>query len=344
LREQFVFWDTERIRLFNFPQQAGRRLLALIDKAKQRIMSINIKRIIIKCIPSKQEELIIEKYRELKKSPIYFNSRKYLFKIQNKIIAKYFSYTLEKLENKLKEMGIVEGDTIFMHSSFNTLNGFKGGPQEIIDCILKVIGGSGNLLMVSMAYRGALYKYLRECQYFSVRDTVSHMGVITEIFRKKINVLRSLNPAHPILAYGPNAQWIVADHEKVLYSCGKGSPFEKILQLNAKALFFDTTFRSMTFIHYIEDLCREELSINLYHKDPIEVTVYDSNGNEIKVKTFGFSRNIENHRNFRQNLFKKLEKGLRKNTLIKTRRIGNTKLMLVELKQVVDCAQKIIKL
>src|SRR5215467_4022802 len=26
---QFVFWDTERIRLFNFPQQAGRRLSLL---------------------------------------------------------------------------------------------------------------------------------------------------------------------------------------------------------------------------------------------------------------------------------------------------------------------------
>jgi aminoglycoside 3-N-acetyltransferase len=86
---------------------------------------------------------------------------------------------------------------------------------------------------------------------FDVKNTMSAMGVITEIFRANPGVLRSLNPAHPVLAFGPDAPWLIADHDKTLYSCGPGSPFEKMLQLNAKALFFDVPLQRMTFFYYL---------------------------------------------------------------------------------------------
>jgi aminoglycoside 3-N-acetyltransferase len=122
-----------------------------------------------------------------------------------------------------------------MHSAFNAFNGFSGGPQQIIDCVLNVIGDSGNLLMVSMADTGSTEDYLKAVETFDVIKTESSMGIITEIFRRKKDVVRSLNPAHPILAFGPDAKWIISDHDKTMYSCGKGSPFEKMLELNSKA-------------------------------------------------------------------------------------------------------------
>ena len=136
--------------------------------------------------------------------------------------------------------------------------GSRGGPQQIIDCILNVIGDAGNLLMVSMPYTGTTDDYLKAVKIFDVIKTESSMGIITEIFRRNKDVVRSLNPAHPILAFGPDAKWIVSDHDKTMYSCGKDSPFEKLLELDAKALFFDVPFRTMTFFHYLEDKSKDD--------------------------------------------------------------------------------------
>ena len=96
------------------------------------------------------------------------------------------------------------------------------------------------------------------------------MGVITEVFRHTPGVVRSINPAHPILAWGPAASWLIADHENTLYSCGKGSPFEKLVHIQAKALFFDVSLRSMTFFHYLEDLFQDTLPVKLYEEMPVE--------------------------------------------------------------------------
>ena len=188
-------------------------------------------------IPSRYHPYLKNQYHRMKKSPLYGYLRSKYIKNSKKITERLFSYTPTQLDYKLKTMGITEGDTILMHSGFKFLNGFNGTPDQVIECILNIIGHSGNLLMVSMPYRGSTYKYLKEGIPFDVNNTMSAMGIITETFRRRPGVVRSLNPAHPILAYGPAAEWIIADHEKTMYSCGKGSPFEKILRLNAKALF-----------------------------------------------------------------------------------------------------------
>jgi aminoglycoside 3-N-acetyltransferase len=164
------------------------------------------------------------------------------------------------------------------------------------------------------------------------------MGILTEIFRRKKGVMRSLNPAHPILAFGPRAAWLIADHDKAMYSCGQGSPFEKALQLNAKVLFFDVSFRSLTFCHYLEDFYQENLPVKLYDDEPVECRVNDTDGNEIKLKIYVFSDEAVKRRNFRA-----LEREMMKHNLMRVDQIGNTKLILVHLVDVADCAQKLVK-
>jgi aminoglycoside 3-N-acetyltransferase len=156
-------------------------------------------------------------------------------------------------------MGITAGDTVVMHSAFRVFNGFAGTPEQVIACVLKVIGESGTLVMVSMPYGGSTAAYLRAGVPFDVRQTRSAMGVITEVFRHTPGVVRSLNPAHPVLAWGPASPWIIAGHEHTMYSCGKGSPFEKLVQLQAKALLFDVPLRHLTFFHYVQDLLQHTL-------------------------------------------------------------------------------------
>jgi aminoglycoside 3-N-acetyltransferase len=248
-------------------------------------------------------------------------------------MRRFFSYTPMQLENTLKTMGITAGDTVLMHSAFHVFNGFAGTPDQVIACVLNVIGESGNLAMVSMPYTGSTAAYLRTGIPFDVRQTRSAMGVITEIFRHTPRVVRSANPAHPVLAWGPAASWLIADHEHTRYSCGKGSPFEKLLHLQAKALLFDVSLRTLTFFHYVQDLLQNTFPVNLYEDMPVESSVIDANGNTKMVKTYVFSSASRRHRshNLRQVLIQ--------NKLINRQKIGNTQLIVLNLQDVVECAQ-----
>jgi aminoglycoside N3'-acetyltransferase/acyl carrier protein len=297
----------------------------------------NVSHKITKHIPAKCRPYLKQQYLKVKQHPGYLYFRRQYIKAKSSFTKRFLSYRPSQLEEKLREIGLTEADTVYMHSAFNAVNGFSGGPQQIIDCILNVIGGAGNLLMVSMAYTGFTDDYLKENKTFDVIKTESSMGIITEIFRRTKGVVRSLNAAHPILAFGPNANWIISDHDRTRYSCGKGSPFEKILKLDAKALFFDVPFWTMTFFHYLEDKFKDRSPVKLYDDEPLESTVIDSKGNEIRVKTYVFSKEARETRSARH-----IERKLKKNNLLKTDTIGNTKLTLVNLRDVVGVAQELV--
>src|SRR5207249_6720259 len=198
-----------------------------------------------------------------------------------RVIRLFHSYDPAGLEAALRSLGLKEGDTVLMHSSFSVFNGFRGEPRQVIDCLLRVIGPTGNLCMMSMAYTGFAYDYLKDGNVFDARKTVSRMGLITEGFRRRRGVLRSLNPVHPLLALGPEAANVVADHEKQLYSCGKASPFDKLYDLKAKILFLDAAFRTCTFLHYLEDRFQGQLPVKVYSDELLEGTVIDSRGIEM---------------------------------------------------------------
>jgi len=257
----------------------------------------------------------------------------------NRIITDlFFSYDKDQLKDVLLKLGIGKGDTIFLHSSFSFFNGFKGNPQDIISCLVEMIGEEGNLLMVSMPYTSSTYDYLKENPRFDVRKTPSKMGIISEIFRRKKGVLRSMNPAHPVLVYGKDAEWFVKDHEKCLYSCGKDSPFEKFWIKKGKILHFDVPFyKGFTFVHFLEDIIKNDLDFALYNEIPILNKIIGYSGNEIEIKTRVYSERAVKTRRV-----KTLGGYFNKQKILKYRRIGKSKLMLALSEDAVFYCKKMI--
>jgi aspartate racemase len=304
----------------------------------ERAVSDQIRHPIAHYLPSKYHSFVKSTYYRLTQSSLARALRSLYIRQGKKIARRFFSYTPLQLENTLKTMGITAGDTLLMHSAFHVLNGFDGTPDQVIDCVLRLIGESGNLAMVSLPYTRSTSTYLQVGTPFDVQHTMSAMGVITEMFRHRPGVVRSLNPAHPIVACGPAAAWLIADHEHTLYSCGKGSPFEKLVHVQAKALFFDVSLRKMTFFHHLEDLFQDTLPVNLYEATPIESMVIDASGKRQTVKTYVFSSAARRYRNSRN-----LRKMLIKNSVVKMGKIGNTSLIVLQLPQVVECAQHMVR-
>jgi aminoglycoside N3'-acetyltransferase len=110
------------------------------------------------------------------------------------------------------------------------------------------------------------------------------------------------------------------------------------VQVRAKALLFDVSFRGLTFFHYLEDLFQDTLPVNLYEETPVESLVIDATGQAKAVHTYVFSRAARQYRNGRH-----LREALRKQHMIERRKIGNTALTVLQLRQVVECAQHLVR-
>lgn len=279
-----------------------------------------LKKIIKKSLNEKQKNSLKSKYNT----------------VRGFFIKSILSYDGEALKARLRKMGVKETDTLLVHSNSNPDSGFKGAPIDVVNALVGLVGEKGNLLMVSIPFRGSGYDYLVKGKPFYKDRTISMMGMITEIFRRKDGVLRSLHPTHPVLACGKDSAWIVEGHERCKFPCGVGSPFDKFRQLKGKILFYDVSFGAVTFYHYVEDLTKDRLPFNVYHEKPFFVKAYDEKKTEHIIETYTFNKDIK------RNAFK-LEAEMKKKGMIKYGKVGNSSLILVNAEDVVACQTAMVE-
>jgi aminoglycoside 3-N-acetyltransferase len=254
------------------------------------------------------------------------------------LIRRFRSYDTAALKSRLREMGIGSGDTLLVHSAYGPFLGFQGSPNALIDTFLEVVGTTGNLLMVSLPYMSSTSEYLKSTSVFDVRKTPSRMGLVSETFRRRPGVLRSLHPTHPVLVCGPKAEWIASGHENCPYPTAQGSPFEKLLQLDGKVLFFGVTEFHFTFHHYLEDMVKDDLPFALYEEQPYVVKVIDRLGEIRWVKTYAFTKDAISRRRVHI-LFDELA---RRGQMTRTR-IGNTRMVLIAIADTVACTKELAR-
>jgi len=254
------------------------------------------------------------------------------------VAATLYSYSPRDLEAALRSLGITTDEAILVHSGFQPYSGFRGTPTNVIEVLHNVIGPGGNLLMMSIPYVGSSRRYAETDPLFDVLRSPSTNGIISEVFRRRAGVARSRSPLHPISASGPLAAWLVADHEKFSYSCGPGTPFDRFLSLNGKFLFIDAPYTSLTFMHYVEHSFRERLPVELYDPAAVTIRVKDASRRELQVSQFVFSEAARKRRNFAP-----VEQELRRRGLLRAGRVGNTHLLTVRARDVVDCAGRLVE-
>ena len=253
-------------------------------------------------------------------------------------VRAFRSYGADELAACLRSLGVRPGDTVMLHSAFGSRYGFRGTIDDLTRVFLDAIAPGGNLLMVSLPYRSSTLDYLSPLKCFDVRKTPSMMGLVSEYFRRRAGVLRSLNPSHPVLAHGPDAESIVAGHEDCLYPCGPGTPFEKLAALDGRAIFFNVPFATFTFFHHLEHLVSAEMPFPLYTDRPLEVPVIDWQGQPRTVRTYAFSREA-----IRRRRFEVLERELRRRGLIRGCRVGASRLEMVRVRDTVECAREMMR-
>jgi len=249
------------------------------------------------------------------------------------LIKRFRSYDSDALAIAIDELGIAAGDTVMVHSALNPDNGFIGKHKDIINVLKSLVTEEGLLVMPSMPYADSSRAFLQRGKPMNVRRSPSHMGLISEVFRRNKDVYRSLNPIHPLLAWGNDAQEFLQGHENCQYSFGSNSPFEKLLKRNAKVLCFDVGFEFITFTHFVEDQLKDKFQFSLYDNEPIIGTSIDYDGNELRTDCYVLS-DISRHLRREERLIAQMEK---KNQL-QYSRIGNTKLLMVNCNDIINTA------
>lgn len=158
-------------------------------------------------------------------------------------------WTKAQLISAFGTAGLSTGDTVLVHSSLRALGPVQGGAETVIDALLDTLGPEGTLVMPTHTSR-----VVNATQpVFHERLTPSQVGVLTNVFRLRPQVVRSLHPTHSVAAYGPRARALIAGHERDQTPCSATSPYGRLCDWVGKVLMIGVPLNRCTLFHGCEE-------------------------------------------------------------------------------------------
>ena len=231
------------------------------------------------------------------------------------------STSLKDLSQKIINLKIPPSSTVMIHSSLLKFGIIENGIEGLLKCIVESLVGDTTILMPSFTFG------FSESRYWSAKNTKSEMGALTEFFRKQEDTIRTLHPFHSVVAYGAHSKDFSTCNS--LSSFGKGSPFEKLIDLNAYNLSLGTEFiGGATFVHHTEETCQVPYR---YYKE-FSGKVYDMNENKVDKVFKMYVRKITNRYEYENN-WDKVFKDLHREGCFKVDSLNGAKIMLSSIKQ-----------
>jgi aminoglycoside N3'-acetyltransferase len=151
---------------------------------------------------------------------------------------------IAEVASQLQELGVAEGDTLLVHTSFRAVAPVEGGPEGLILALKKAVGAAGNVVMPS--WTGD------DDEPFDPASTpaAADLGVVAGTFWRMPDVVRSAHP-FAFAAHGPSAAFINRDAFPVPPHVPE-SPVGRVHELNGKVLLLGVGHDSDTTIHLAE--------------------------------------------------------------------------------------------
>jgi len=170
-----------------------------------------------------------------------------------------YSFGPSELLKALRDLGIQPGDAILVHSAVSGFEGFRGELPDVIATLQEAVGVNGTLLMPTLSMSGSAIEFAQSGKIFNLRTTPSQVGLLTEVFRRSPDVMRSVHPTHSVAVRGPETGWWIANHHLAGTPCGLGSPFHCLLERRGKILLAGVGISAMTFYHCIEEILESRM-------------------------------------------------------------------------------------
>lgn len=196
--------------------------------------------------------------------------------------ARYGTFGADELRAELARHLPPDTEIVMVHSSLGGLQPmYAGDIRELLDALIELCGTHRTLAMPAFFFGGRQsdpIAYYRERPEFDVRHQPSETGLLTELFRRRKGVRRSLHPIASVIALGPLADELVAGHHLAKTSFGEGTPFAIMAERRAAIIGIGAEyFRSLTQVHAAEDLLGERYPFPV-RPDTLPIQLTDSDG------------------------------------------------------------------
>ncbi|MGB8509145.1 MAG: AAC(3) family N-acetyltransferase [Pyrinomonadaceae bacterium] len=184
------------------------------------------------------------------------------------------------------DLGLVAGDTVFVHSSVDRLN--LGFPfYRVLSLVREAVGPQGTILFPTYSnQRISSYEYLLRGEIFDVRKTPSYTGLLNEFARRQKGAVRSLHPTKSVCAIGPSARELTGTHQNSPYPYDTGSPYFKLIERRAKIIGLGVSTNRLSFVYCVDDALKDSFPVRVYHDHIFEARCVNYRGETEIVRTY----------------------------------------------------------
>jgi aminoglycoside 3-N-acetyltransferase len=207
----------------------------------------------------------------------------------------------------LERFAVPRNGTLVVHSAIAPLSrqGFRA--EAMIETLLDYLG-TGNLFMPTMTWRTVTL----DNPHWDEMATPSHTGVLTEIFRTRYAVARSIHPTHSVAGWGAAAPLLLSRHHVDTTPVSANSPYGLMRDYDAYVLMIGVGLECCTAIH----LAEETINVDLYVRPPEQAEVYRCRDRHGVVHDVRTRRHPRLDRDFPQFASRLAEQGLLKSGTI----------------------------
>lgn len=148
-----------------------------------------------------------------------------------------------------EQVGLRPGDEICVHSSLFHLGTLMAKPQDflagMVAALRESIGPEGTLIMPTFTY-----SYCNS-EIYDMRNSRSHMGILTEYYRKLPECIRTRDP---LFSFAISGHSTAAYLQNDVTSCfGKDSVYDVLNRRGGKIVVLGDRANGYTFGHYVEE-------------------------------------------------------------------------------------------
>ncbi len=192
------------------------------------------------------------------------------------------------------DIGISEGDTIYLHTAMSKIGHLKNGSDTVVDLLIKIIKDSGTIgapahLPPELVFDKNKDKEILDLRYENIRT-----GSIAKNIKRRQASFCSSHPFASSCFLGKHSKMITSGHQNSSFICDKNSPMGRLLKLNGKIIGIGIDFSAIVFYHIVEDFI-DNYPVNVYDKPRI-VEYIDNSGKEVKREISTYNKKVSRTR------------------------------------------------
>lgn len=183
--------------------------------------------------------------------------------------------TIHSFKRDLLNLGVSQGDGLFVHGSMKAIGVTVGGPRMVVQALLEQVGKIGLVGMPGFSTDAYFPPSInpddlsadtraeieRAVPGFDPRISLTEgVGVIAETFRTWPKTVRSAHPTTSVCLNGLNAQDYISEHA-LAWATGENTPFGKLYHRTPmKILLIGVGWNRCTPLHTAEYFAKQKRS------------------------------------------------------------------------------------